>query len=213
MVPEIARIQTLEQGKPYHAESLADIAEANQYFLNAAEDVKRLSGETIPTTDRNKRMFTFHRPVGVWVAVTPWNFPVTIPLEYLGPGLATGNAVIAKPPEFTCWALLELAKAFDEAGVPKGLVSVLPGAGDIGSALVQHPGVDAVGFTGSSETGRTIIASMGIKRSIMEMSGNGPTIVTDDADIAAAAEAAVFGASYNAGQNRFSAWARCSSDR
>ncbi len=119
-VPEIARIQTLEQGKPYHAESLADIAEANQYFLNAAEDVKRLSGETIPTTDRNKRMFTFHRPVGVWAAITPWNFPVTIPLEYLGPGLATGNAVIAKPPEFTCWALLELAKAFDEAGVTQG---------------------------------------------------------------------------------------------
>ena len=200
MVPEIARIQTLEQGKPYHAESLADIAEANQYFLNAAEDVKRLSGETIPTTDRNKRMFTFHRPVGVWAAITPWNFPVTIPLEYLGPGLATGNAVIAKPPEFTCWALLELAKAFDEAGVPKGLVSIIPGAGDIGNSLVQHPGVDAIGFTGSSATGRKIIASMGIKRSIMEMSGNGPTIVTDDADVAAAAQAAVFGAYYNAGQ-------------
>jgi succinate-semialdehyde dehydrogenase/glutarate-semialdehyde dehydrogenase len=200
MVPEIARIQTLEQGKPYHAESLADIAEANQYFLNAAEDVKRLSGETIPTTDRNKRMFTFHRPVGVWAAITPWNFPVTIPLEYLGPGLATGNAVIAKPPEFTCWALLELARAFDEAGVPKGLVSIIPGAGDIGSLLVQHPGVDAIGFTGSSATGRKIIASMGIKRSIMEMSGNGPTIVTDDADVAAAARAAVYGAYYNAGQ-------------
>jgi succinate-semialdehyde dehydrogenase/glutarate-semialdehyde dehydrogenase len=200
MVPEIARIQTLEQGKPYHAESLADIAEANQYFLNAAEDVKRLSGETIPTTDRNKRMFTFHRPVGVWAAITPWNFPVTIPLEYLGPGLATGNAVIAKPPEFTCWALLELARAFDEAGLPKGLVSIIPGAGDIGSSLVQHPGVDAIGFTGSSATGRKIIASMGIKRSIMEMSGNGPTIVTDDADAAAAARAAVYGAYYNAGQ-------------
>ncbi len=200
MVADIARIQTLEQGKPYHAESLDDIAEANQYFLNAAEDVKRLSGETIPTTDRNKRMFTFHRPVGVWAAITPWNFPVTIPLEYLGPGLATGNAVIAKPPEFTCWALLELAKAFDEAGVPKGLVSIIPGGGDLGARLVEHPGIDAVGFTGSSETGRRIIASMGIKRSIMEMSGNGPTIVTDDADVAAAAEAAVYGAYYNAGQ-------------
>ncbi len=200
MVPEIARIQTLEQGKPYHAESLDDIAEANQYFLNAAEDVKRLSGETIPTTDRNKRMFTYHRPVGVWAAITPWNFPVTIPLEYLGPGLATGNAVIAKPPEFTCWALLELAKAFDEAGMPKGLVSIIPGAGDIGSRLVEHGGIDAVGFTGSSATGRRIIASMGIKRSIMEMSGNGPTIVTDDADVAAAAEAAIYGAYYNAGQ-------------
>ena len=80
-VAGIARIQTLEQGKPYHAESLADIAEANQYFLNAAEDAKRLGGEVIPTTDRNKRMFTFRRPVGVWAAITPWNFPVTIPLD------------------------------------------------------------------------------------------------------------------------------------
>ena len=199
-VAGIARIQTLEQGKPYHAESLADIAEANQYFLNAAEDVKRLGGEVIPTTDRNKRMFTFRRPVGVWAAITPWNFPVTIPLEYLGPGLATGNAVIVKPPEFTPWALLELAKAFDAAGVPKGLVSIIPGGADIGEQLVTHPGVDGIGFTGSSATGRTILSRMGVKRSIMEMSGNGPTIVTDDADVAAAASAAVYGAYYNAGQ-------------
>ncbi len=200
MVPDIARIQTLEQGKPYHAESLDDIAEANEYFINAAEDVKRLRGDVIPTTDRNKRMFTFHRPVGVWVAITPWNFPVTIPLEYLGPGLATGNAVIVKPPPFTSWALLELAKAFDEAGVPKGLVSILPGGADVGQRLVSHDGVDGIGFTGSSETGRKIIATMGIKRSIMEMSGNGPTIVTDDADVERAGRLAVYGAHYNAGQ-------------
>ena len=200
MVPEIARIQTLEQGKPYHAESLTDIAEANQYFLNAAEDVKRLSGEVIPTSARSKRMFTFHRPVGVWAAITPWNFPVTIPLEYVGPGLAAGNAVIVKPPEFTSWALLELAKAFDAAGVPKGLVSIIPGGGDIGDHLVTHAGVDAIGFTGSSATGKTIISRMGVKRSIMEMSGNGPTIVTEDADVATAATAAVYGAYYNAGQ-------------
>ncbi len=200
LVAEIARIQTLEQGKPYHAESLDDIAEANQYFYNAAEDVKRLSGETIPTSDRNKRMFTFHRPVGVWAAITPWNFPVTIPLEYIGPGLATGNALIVKPPEFTAWALLKLAEAFDEAGVPKGAVSILPGGGRVGEALVTHQGVDAVGFTGSSATGRRIISQMGIKRSIMEMSGNGPTIVAADADVDAAASLAVYGAYYNAGQ-------------
>ncbi len=200
LVEQIARIQTLEQGKPYHAESLDDIAEANQYFLNAAEDIKRLEGRNIPTTDRNKRMFTFHRPVGVWAAITPWNFPVTIPLEYVGPGLAAGNAVIVKPPLFTSWALLELAKAFDEAGVPKGLVSIIPGDAEIGEQLVTHDGIDGVGFTGSSQTGRRIISKMGIKRSIMEMSGNGPTIVTDDANVAAAAVAAVYGAYYNAGQ-------------
>jgi len=197
---EIARIQTLEQGKPYRAESLSDIAEANRYFTNAAEDVKRLEGRVIPTTDRNKRMFTFNRPVGVWAAITPWNFPVTIPLEYLGPGLAAGNAVIVKPPEFTCWSLLKLAEAFDAAGVPKGLVSIIPGGAKIGERLVAHSGVDAIGFTGSSETGRRIISQMGIKRSIMEMSGNGPTIVTDDANVGSAAELAVYGAYYNAGQ-------------
>jgi acyl-CoA reductase-like NAD-dependent aldehyde dehydrogenase len=199
-IDEIARIQTLEQGKPYHEESLADITEANQYFLNAAEDIKRLTGSVIPTSDRNKRMFTFHRPVGVWAAITPWNFPVTIPLEYIGPGLAAGNAVIAKPPDFTAWGLLKLAEAFDIAGVPKGLVSIIPGGGEVGEALVTHDGIDAIGFTGSSATGRRILSQMGIKRSVMEMSGNGPTIVTADANLEAAAELAVFGARYNAGQ-------------
>ena len=199
-VEEVARILTLEQGKPFTAEAIDDIAEASDYFQIAAEDVKRLSGEVIPTTERNRRMFTVHRPVGVWVAVTPWNFPVMIPMEYVGPGLATGNSLIVKPPEFTCWALLEMAKVFDEAGVPKGAISVIPGAGEIGEALVTHDGVDAIGFTGSSATGARIVSKMGLKRSIMEMSGNGPTIVTSDADITRAAEAAVYGAYYNAGQ-------------
>ncbi len=199
-VPEIARIQTLEQGKPYHAESLADIAEANQYFLNAAEDVKRLSGETIPTTDRNKRMFTFHRPVGVWAAITPWNFPVTIPLEYLGPGLATGNAVIAKPPEFTCWALLELAKAFDEAGVPKGLVSIIPGAGDIGSSLVQHPGSTPSASPDRLRPAARSSPRWGSSGRSWRCRATAPPSSPTTPTCPPPPEAAVFGAYYNAGQ-------------
>jgi acyl-CoA reductase-like NAD-dependent aldehyde dehydrogenase len=199
-IDEVARILTLEQGKPYAEESIDDIAESGDYFQIAAEDVKRLSGEFIPTTERNRRMFTVHRPVGVWAAITPWNFPVMIPMEYVGPGLATGNSVIVKPPEFTSWALLEMAAVFEEAGVPKGAISVIPGGGDIGETLVTHAGIDAIGFTGSSDTGARIVSRMGLKRSIMEMSGNGPTIVTADADIGKAAEAAVYGAYYNAGQ-------------
>jgi acyl-CoA reductase-like NAD-dependent aldehyde dehydrogenase len=199
-VEDVARILTLEQGKPYAAESIDDIEESGDYFQIAAEDVKRLSGEFIPTTERNRRMFTVHRPVGVWAAITPWNFPVMIPMEYVGPGLATGNSLIVKPPEFTSWALLEMAKVFEEADVPAGAISVIPGAGEIGEALVTHPGIDAIGFTGSSATGARIVSQMGLKRSIMEMSGNGPTIVTVDADIRKAAEAAVYGAYYNAGQ-------------
>jgi acyl-CoA reductase-like NAD-dependent aldehyde dehydrogenase len=197
---EIARLQTLEQGKPLHEESLPDVEEVADYFRIAAEDVKRLTGDVIPTSDRNKRMFTFHRPVGVWAAITPWNFPVVIPAEYMGPGLATGNAVIVKPPEFTPWALLELARAFIEAGAPPGALSIIPGGGEIGDRLVTHDGIDGIGFTGSSATGKKIISRMGIKRSIMEMSGNGPLIVTDDANVGAAAEAAVYGAYFNAGQ-------------
>jgi succinate-semialdehyde dehydrogenase/glutarate-semialdehyde dehydrogenase len=199
-IEEVARILTVEQGKPYRAESIDDIAESGDYFQIAAEDVKRLSGEVIPTTERNRRMFTVHRPVGVWAAITPWNFPVMIPMEYVGPGLATGNAFIVKPPEFTCWALLEMAKIFEEAGVPKGAISIVPGDGEVGESLVTHDGIDAIGFTGSSATGKRIVSQMGLKRSIMEMSGNGPTIVTADADVGKAAEAAVYGAYYNAGQ-------------
>ncbi len=199
-IEDVARILTLEQGKPLQEESIDDIAESGDYFQIAAEDVKRLAGEVIPTTERNRRMFTVHRPVGVWAAITPWNFPVMIPMEYVGPGLATGNALIVKPPEFTCWALLEMAEVFGEAGVPKGAISIIPGAGEIGELLVTHDGVDAVGFTGSSATGKKIVAAMGLKRSIMEMSGNGPTVVTSDADVKKAAEAAVYGAYYNAGQ-------------
>jgi succinate-semialdehyde dehydrogenase/glutarate-semialdehyde dehydrogenase len=199
-VADVARILTMEQGKPYTAEAVDDIEESGDYFQIAAEDVKRLSGEFIPTTERNRRMFTVHRPVGVWAAITPWNFPVMIPMEYVGPGLATGNSIIVKPPEFTSWAILEMAMVFEEAGVPKGAISVIPGGGDVGEALVTHGGIDAIGFTGSSATGARIVSQMGLKRSIMEMSGNGPTIVTADADIQRAAEAAVYGAYYNAGQ-------------
>jgi acyl-CoA reductase-like NAD-dependent aldehyde dehydrogenase len=199
-VEDVARTLTLEQGKPYKAEAIDDIAESGDYFQIAAEDVKRLSGELIPTTERTRRMFTVRRPVGVWAAITPWNFPVMIPMEYVGPGLATGNAVIVKPPEFTSMALLEIAEIFDAAGVPAGAIQIIPGDGRIGQALVTHDGIDAIGFTGSSETGKKIVSQMGLKRSIMEMSGNGPLVVTGDADITAAAEAAVYGAYYNAGQ-------------
>ena len=199
-VPEIARILTMEQGKPFKAEAIDDIAESGDYLQIAAEDVKRMKGELIPTTTRNRRMFTVRRPVGVWAAITPWNFPVMIPMETIGPGLATGNAVIVKPPINTCWAMLEAAKVIEEAGFPKGALSVIPGEGDVGEWLVTHPGVQGVSFTGSSATGKKIVAAMGLKRSIMEMSGNGPLIVAGDADVEAAAAAAVYGAYYNAGQ-------------
>ncbi len=196
---ELARLTTLEQGKPIH-EARDDVSDSAALFADSAEDAKRLYGETIPSTDRNKRMLTFRAPVGVWAGITPWNFPLMIMCEFLGPALATGNAIVCKPPELTPLACLALGEILTESGVPAGLVSILPGGGPTGSALVQHRGIDAIGFVGSSATGERIVASMGLKRSIMEMSGNGPLVVCADADLEAAAVAATYGAYWNAGQ-------------
>lgn len=196
---ELARLTTLEQGKPL-AEAHGDVEDSAALFSISAEDAKRLYGEVIPSTDRNKRIFTFRRPVGVWGTITPWNFPLMIMCEFIGPALATGNAVVAKPPENTPLACLALGRLLSEAGVPDGLVSIIPGPGEVGEALVTHPHVDAIGFVGSSATGERITRAAGLKRSIMEMSGNGPIVVCADADLEIAAAAATYGAYWNAGQ-------------
>jgi succinate-semialdehyde dehydrogenase/glutarate-semialdehyde dehydrogenase len=197
---ELARLTTIEQGKPYRAEALADVEDSASLFSVSAEDAKRLYGEVIPSSSRTKRMFTYRAPVGVWAAITPWNFPLMIMCEFLGPALATGNAIVCKPPDTTPLACLALGALLAEAGVPEGLVSIIPGDGTVGEHLITHPGVDAIGFVGSSVTADRIVRAAGLKRSIMEASGNGPVIVCADADLAAAAEAAVFGAYWNAGQ-------------
>ncbi|WP_320781218.1 aldehyde dehydrogenase family protein [Streptomyces sp. CRN 30] len=196
---ELARLQTLEQGKPL-AESVADVTEAAELFRLHAEDAVRLHGETLPSRDSTKRMFTFHRPVGTWAVITPWNFPLLMFAEFAAPGLATGNALVVKPPENTPLTVLKAMEALVAAGVPGGLVNVLPGPGDFGDALVRHPGIHAVGFIGSSATGARIQAAAGLKRSLMECSGNGPLVVLADADVDAAARAAVDGAYPCAGQ-------------
>lgn len=198
-IDELARLQSLEQGKPV-AESIADIKEAAQLFHLHAEDAVRLHGETFPSNDVNKRMFTFYRPVGTWAIITPWNFPFLMLAEFVAPGLATGNSHVVKPPTHTSLAVLAALEAFEAAGLPKGLVNVLPGEGDFGGKLVSHPGIDAIGFIGSSATGAKITATAGLKRSIMELSGNGPVIVLEDADLERAARAAAEGAYFCAGQ-------------
>lgn len=197
---ELARLTTLEQGKPYKAEALGDVEDTAGLFSTSAEDAIRLYGEAIPSASRTKRMFTYRAPVGVWAAITPWNFPLMIMAEFIAPALATGNAVVAKPPAHTPLACLRLGELLAEAGVPPGLVSILPGEGALGERLTTHPGVDAIGFVGSSATAERIVAAAGLKRSIIEASGNGPVVVLDDADLEHAARAAVYGAHWNAGQ-------------
>jgi acyl-CoA reductase-like NAD-dependent aldehyde dehydrogenase len=196
---EIAQLQSLEQGKPL-AESYADIDETATLFHLHSEDALRLYGETLPSKDQNKRIFTFHQAVGVWGVVLPWNYPVLMWAEFSAPGLATGNAIITKPATNAPLSLLATVGVLEEAGLPEGLISILPGEGTFGADLVSHPGVDAIGFIGSSTTAERVLQTAGLKRSIVEASGNGPVVVLDDANLQAAADAAVVGAYYNAGQ-------------
>ncbi|HEV8103647.1 MAG TPA: aldehyde dehydrogenase family protein [Gaiellaceae bacterium] len=191
---------SLEQGKPYLAEALPDIDETAENFRIAAEDVKRMETAVIPSQDVNKRILTFRKPNGVYAAITPWNFPTLIPVELIAPGIAAGNTIVMKPSEWTPLAMANFMQIMADAGLPDGVVNVLYGGGDVGESLVTHPGIDCIGFVGSHGTAEKIVRAAGLKRSLIEASGNGPVIVCEDADLARAAEGAVFGGFFCAGQ-------------
>jgi len=198
---QIAAIISLEQGKPYFAEALPEVDETAENFRIAAEDVKRLESPIIPARDPNKRLFTFKVAIGTWGILTPWNFPTVIPSEYFGPGIAAGNTIVFKPAEQTPLAGLFLAQCMAEADLPPGVFNLVTGLGPTtGDALVTHPGIDGIGITGETHTGDTIQRRAGVKKLLMELGGNGPQIVLEDADLARAAKAAAFGAYFNAGQ-------------
>jgi acyl-CoA reductase-like NAD-dependent aldehyde dehydrogenase len=197
---ELARELALEQGKPWRTEATEEIEETAGNFRMAAEDVKRMDTRVIPAERRGKMVFTFRKPNGVFAVITPWNFPTMIPSELVAPALATGNAVVLKPSEFTPLAARRLVEILVEAGFPTGTVNLLYGGRETGEALVTHPGVDAIAFVGSHTTGEAIVRAAGLKRTLIEASGNGPQIVLEDADLTAAATAAVEGAAYVAGQ-------------
>jgi acyl-CoA reductase-like NAD-dependent aldehyde dehydrogenase len=197
---ELAEQLARESGKPLKAEAVDELVESAEIFRLAAEEVKRLSTEVLPSADPAKRVFTFRKPNGVYALITPWNFPMNIPAELLAAALAAGNPSIIKPSEETPLSAIALARAADEAGFPPGSVSVLHGGRAVGEALVTHPAVDGIGFVGSHAAGEAIVRAAGLKRTLIEASGNGPQIICDDADLDAAASAAVFGAHYASGQ-------------
>lgn len=197
---EMARELTLEQGKPYAAEALPDIEETAENFRIAAEDVKRMETAIIPSQDVNKRILTFRKPNGVYAGITPWNFPTLIPCELIAPGIAAGNTIVMKPSEWTPIAMATFMQVMADAGLPAGVVNVVYGAGEVGETLVTHEGIDCVGFVGSHTTAEKIVRAAGLKRTLIEASGNGPVIVCGDADLARAAEGAVFGGFFCAGQ-------------
>jgi acyl-CoA reductase-like NAD-dependent aldehyde dehydrogenase len=197
---EFAQALTLEQGKPYLGEALPDIDETAENFRIAAEDVKRMETAVVPSRDPNKRILTFRKPNGVYAAITPWNFPTLIPVELIAPGIAAGNTIVIKPSEWTPLAMANFMQIMADAGLPDGVVNVVYGGGETGELLVTHPGVDCIGFVGSHPTAERIVRAAGLKRSLIEASGNGPVIVCEDADLARAAQGAVFGGFFCAGQ-------------
>jgi acyl-CoA reductase-like NAD-dependent aldehyde dehydrogenase len=195
-----ARELSLEQGKPYTAEAIPDIEETAENFRIAAEDVKRMETAVIPSQDVNKRILTFRKPNGVYACITPWNFPTLIPVELIAPGIAAGNTVVMKPSEWTPIAMANFMQIMADAGLPEGVVNVIYGDGAVGERLITDENVDCIGFVGSHPTAEKIVRAAGLKRSLIEASGNGPVVVCADADLEAAAKGAVFGGFFCAGQ-------------
>lgn len=197
---QLARLLTLEQGKPY-AEAYFEVGKSVDGFNLAADLVKYLEGATIPTEDPTKRVMTFYQPRGVYAVVTPWNFPVNIPVEYIAPGLAAGNTIVWTPAPTTSLVAVALVEAMAEADLPPGILNLVTGAGAVvGDEIVSNPATDGVGFTGSAATGKIISQRAAGKPQLMELGGNGPVVICADADLDRAAEATASGSFVNAGQ-------------
>jgi len=197
----LAKLESLDTGKPIR-ESKIDIRETVDFFRYYAGWVTKLQGETIPVRG-NVLNYTLREPVGVVGAIIPWNFPLLMATWKVAPALACGNTVVLKPAEQTPLTALELAALAAGVGIPAGVLNVLTGRGETaGAALVRHPDVDKIAFTGSTSVGRTIMreAAGTLKKVSLELGGKAPNIVFADADLEAAARGVFAGIFYNAGQ-------------
>ena len=199
----LARVMTLEQGKPL-AESRGEISYAASFIEWFAEEAKRVYGETIPVGSPDKRILVIKRPVGVTAAITPWNFPAAMITRKLGPAIAAGCTMVIKPSELTPLSALEMARIFEEAGLPKGVLSVVTGldAADLTSAIMTDSWVRKLSFTGSTEVGKLLMkqAADTMKRLSLELGGHAPFVVFEDADIDAAVEGTIASKMRNMGQ-------------
>jgi acyl-CoA reductase-like NAD-dependent aldehyde dehydrogenase len=189
-----------EQGKPLQ-EAIGEVEVSAEMFAGAAEDIRRLGGEMIPSMDPAKRIHISREPIGVVGVVTPWNFPLSIPSEYLSACLAAGNTAVWKPASNTPISAANFAECAAAAGVPSGVINIVFGSGPmVAEALLDHPAVTAVGATGSPATGESLARRAGMRRLLLELGGNGPAIVLNDADLDRAIERIAFGCFANAGQ-------------
>jgi acyl-CoA reductase-like NAD-dependent aldehyde dehydrogenase len=199
---ELARTLTLDQGKPLRAEAYDEVDELVLYWRNAAEDAKRLEGRLPNSVSPGKRVLLLRRPRGVVAVITPWNWPYTMPAELIAPALACGNAVVWTPAPTTTVAAAALAECVAEADLPAGVFNLVTGLGPIvGDELARNPGTHAVGFIGSTATGQKVAEAAAGKALLLELGGNGPVVVMDDADLDRAAEATVTACFLCAGQS------------
>jgi succinate-semialdehyde dehydrogenase/glutarate-semialdehyde dehydrogenase len=199
---DIALIMTTEQGKPL-AEALGEVDYAASFVEFYAEEAKRIYGETIPSHRADARIIVFKQPIGVCAAITPWNFPAAMITRKVAPAIAAGCTVVIKPAPETPLTALALAVLAERAGLPPGVVNIVTGdAPAIGGVLTSHPAVRFVGFTGSTEVGKLLMrqAASTVKKVGLELGGNAPFIVFDDADLDAAVEGAIASKYRNMGQ-------------
>jgi len=198
----LAQLMTREQGKPL-AEARGEVTYAASFIEWFAEEGKRIYGETIPSPLNDRRLLVLREPIGVCAAITPWNFPLAMITRKVAPALAAGCPIIVKPAEGTPFSALALAALAEEAGVPGGVLQVITGdARAIGGELTRNPVVRKLSFTGSTEVGRLLYAQSAptIKKLSLELGGNAPFIVFEDADLDAAVEGAIISKFRNAGQ-------------
>jgi succinate-semialdehyde dehydrogenase/glutarate-semialdehyde dehydrogenase len=199
----LATIMTLEQGKPI-SESRGEIAYAASFLSWFAGEAERVYGQIVPASSAGKRILVMRQPVGVCVLITPWNFPAAMLTRKLGPALAAGCTAICKPAEQTPLSALELGRIFIEAGFPPGVVNIVPTSDPIpfSDTIFADERVRKISFTGSTEVGKILIANSArtVKRMSMELGGNAPFIIFDDADLNAAVKGAVASKFRNTGQ-------------
>lgn len=199
---EIARLMTIEQGKPLK-EAIGEMDYANGFISWYAEEGKRVYGETIPASNPNKRILVRKEPVGVIAAITPWNFPAAMITRKVAPALAAGCTAVIKPATQTPLTALKLAELAHEAGIPKGVINVVIGkSSEIGEVWLKDSRVTKITFTGSTDVGKTLMkkAAENVKKVSLELGGNAPFIVMDDADLSKAAIGLVQSKFRNAGQ-------------
>jgi succinate-semialdehyde dehydrogenase/glutarate-semialdehyde dehydrogenase len=199
---DLARTLTLDQGKPLQAESYGEVDELVEYFRMAAADATRIEGSMPPSIDASKRILAYRVPRGVVGVITPWNWPYTMAAEVVAPALASGNAVVWVPASSTSICSVKLAECIADAELPAGVFNLVTGPGRVvGDEIASSSGTQAIAFVGSTETGLKVAARAAGKALLLEMGGNGPLVVLDDADVGAAAEASLTAAFLCAGQS------------